>query len=69
MTHHDGSGTEHEAHDEHENGAAADTESHLDRLEEREDRREEAQTDESLGEEGLLPVPKGMPADGQAPGA
>lgn len=41
----------------------------LDTIEEQEDRRETAQVDESLEDEGLLPVPEATPADGQAPGA
>ncbi|MDF2442682.1 MAG: hypothetical protein JWR01_885 [Subtercola sp.] len=41
----------------------------LDDIEEKEDEREEAQLDDSLDEEGLLPVPKATPADGEAPAA
>ncbi|PPF80159.1 hypothetical protein C5B96_11245 [Subtercola sp. Z020] len=40
-----------------------------DKIEEQEDRREQAQVDESLEDAGLLPVPEATPADGQAPGA
>jgi hypothetical protein len=40
-----------------------------DAIEEKEDRREQAQVDDSLEDAGLLPVPEATPADGQAPGA
>jgi hypothetical protein len=45
------------------------TDASTDAIEEKEDRREQAQVDDSLEEAGLLPVPEATPADGQAPGA
>ena len=41
----------------------------LDKIEDDEDKREQAQLDDSLEEDGLLPVPEATPTDGQAPGA
>ncbi|MCU1478552.1 MAG: hypothetical protein JWQ64_3245 [Subtercola sp.] len=44
-------------------------ETELDRVEEGEDKREKAQLDESLEEEGLLPAPDATPSEGPAPAA
>ncbi|MEF2975843.1 hypothetical protein [Subtercola sp. YIM 133946] len=43
--------------------------SHLDEIERDEDKREEAQVDESLEKDGLLPVPEATPTEGPAPAA
>jgi hypothetical protein len=44
-------------------------ETDLDRIEEDEDKREEAQIDKSLEADGLLPAPEAIPTDGPAPAA
>ncbi|GGF25012.1 hypothetical protein [Subtercola lobariae] len=44
-------------------------ETETDRIEEAEDKREEAQFDKSVEEDGLLPAPEATPTDGPAPGA
>lgn len=41
----------------------------LDKIEEAEDKREEAQFDKEVESDGLLPAPDATPTDGPAPGA
>ncbi len=48
---------------------STDDETELDRIEEDEDKREEAQFNASIEEAGLLPAPDATPTDGPAPAA